>query len=590
MFELVQLLNACLSEPNPDQLRLLRDNVFAWKIIGTPKKGDDGTRPIAITSALIRAFNRALLARCPPAPEGQLCGVTGGSVVTATLKWLDVPACRGAEMDLRKAFDSVDLHLADAAAGSAGVPRPIRAYMLNLVWPAPRFCSVWGAPPPHAISATCGLPQGDPCSPRWLSYVLGPWYQLMKTVPNVEAFLFTDDRSLTDQGRQDNLRTALQLTRWHDDVLGLCEHEGKRQVWSQADRRAGGEVEHLGITARPGCSVLPQLRVSAEDLCELAGQVELLPGGAEVKAGILAGIVLPKLLWAAPLMPEVPEKVVKAFFHAFRGRNTWWCQGRVWADSIHTHPQLAAAIRCLKTAALHSQVSNPIFWRCVRHHASMLSLRLVEGAGPGLWLQPEPMADPRVHASARRAAVASGANRGLSFRVDADGGHCLRVVARIIALNSHNSSRLDVEGIEDVDIELQSHPRWKAWRSGLGVRDKALLAIWRGGATKSATRRHWRPRQLHLSVEKCACLACGYHAGSTHHLFTECPQFHALRQELSRQHQLPIDWFRHQPRVTSKSGWVCQSAAGSLDRRASMQIAAARLGIEIVAAGAEVGD
>ena len=204
----------------------------------------------------------------------------------------------------------------------------------------------------------------------------------MKTVPNVEAFLFMDDRSLTDQGRQDNLRTALQLTRWHDDVLGLCEHEGKRQVWSQADRRAGGEVEHLGITARPGCSVLPQLRVSAEDLCELAGQVELLPGGAGVKAGILAGIVLPKLLWAAPLMPEVPEKVVKAFFHAFRGRNTWWCQGRVWADSIHTHPQLAAAIRCLKTAALHSQVSNPIFWRCVRHHASMLSLRLVEGLWP----------------------------------------------------------------------------------------------------------------------------------------------------------------------------------------------------------------
>ena len=155
----------------------------------------------------------------------------------------------------------------------------------------------------------------------------------MRSVPNVGAFLYCDDRSLTDRRTQNGLETALQLTRWHDEKLGLTEHLKKRQTWSRQSGRVGCSVEHLGITTSPGYSVLPQLRVGADDLCTLAAQVQLLPGGADVKQGLLAGIVLPKLLWAAPLMPEVPERVVKAFFHAFRGHNTWWCQARVWADS-----------------------------------------------------------------------------------------------------------------------------------------------------------------------------------------------------------------------------------------------------------------
>ena len=37
-------------------------------------------------------------------------------------------------------------------------------------------------------------------------------------------------------------------------------------------------------------------------------------------------------------------------------------------------------------------------------------------------------------------------------------------------------------------------------------------------------------------------------------------------------------------------GWVCQDAAGDMHVRVSLQIAASRLGIEIVAAGGEIGD
>ena len=37
-------------------------------------------------------------------------------------------------------------------------------------------------------------------------------------------------------------------------------------------------------------------------------------------------------------------------------------------------------------------------------------------------------------------------------------------------------------------------------------------------------------------------------------------------------------------------GWVCQDAAGDMHVRVSLQIAASRLGVEIVAAGGEIGD
>ena len=591
--ELTMLFNACLQhDVDARELQMLRDHTFAWKVVGIPKRGEEATRPIAVTSALVRAFNKSLLARCPPAPEGQLCGVPGATVVSATLKWLDVQACRGAEMDLRKAFDSVNLKLANAAAKTAGVPKPVRVYMQNLVWTAPRFCTVSGSPPPYAITASCGLPQGDPCSPRFLSYVLGPWYKLMRMVPNIDAFLYMDDRSLTDEGESDSLGEALDLTRWHDEKLGLTEHLKKRQMWSCGAGGGRGAVEHLGITTCPGYSILPELRVAADDLCALAAQVQLLPGGAEVKLSLLAGIVMPKLLWAAPLMPEVPEKVVKAFFYAFRGHNTWWCRARVWADSIHCHPKYAAAVRCLRTAAgFASHVCNPVFWKCVRHHARVLKLEVAEQQQPGmLWLKPGPSADPRLIAAVRRAAAVSGAAGSLNFKPDADEGHCLRVAARVCALMSYSTTRQDVELIENVDVELHSHPAWKSWCSSLNDRDRGFLAIWRGGAAKSATRRHWRPGRQSFQHDKCVCAACGYHAGSTHHLFAACPRFDQLRQELSREHRLPANWFQSLPRVTSKSGWVCLSAHNSIDRRASMQVAACKLGIQIVPAGGEVGD
>ena len=42
---------------------------FAWKVVGIPKRTEDALRPIAVASAAVRAYNRALLQQFPPAPS-----------------------------------------------------------------------------------------------------------------------------------------------------------------------------------------------------------------------------------------------------------------------------------------------------------------------------------------------------------------------------------------------------------------------------------------------------------------------------------------------------------------------------------------
>ena len=75
--------------------------------VGVLSASLSAANPIAIASAIVRSWNRALLAQFPPPPEGQYCGSPGHSAVSATLAWLRAPCVRGAELDLRKAFDSM---------------------------------------------------------------------------------------------------------------------------------------------------------------------------------------------------------------------------------------------------------------------------------------------------------------------------------------------------------------------------------------------------------------------------------------------------------------------------------------------------
>ena len=90
----------------------------------------------------------------------------------------------------------------------------------------------------------------------------------------------------------------------------------------------------------------------------------------------------------------------------------------------------------------------------------------------------------------QQATLAQGRQDGL-FAADADAGHSLRVVARAVALAQVNETRADAEGIGSIDLEAQSDPAWKLWRQRLSPRDRGDLAVVRGGAVKTKTRRFW---------------------------------------------------------------------------------------------------
>ena len=62
--------------------------------------------------------------------------------------------------------------------------------------------------------------------------------------------------------------------------------------------------------------------------------------------------------------------------------------------------------------------------------------------------------------------------------------HAIRQISRIRLLSTAHRSRNDVEGIEEVDIEAQSHNEWKAFVDSLNHTEQLALRILRGGAAK----------------------------------------------------------------------------------------------------------
>ena len=69
---------------------------------------------------------------------------------------------------------------------------------------------------------------------------------------------------------------------------------------------------------------------------------------------------------------------------------------------------------------------------------------------------------------------------------------------------------------------------------------------------------------------------------SARHLWAECPRYDDYRAVLQAQFNIDAGWWRAQPRVTAKSGWITYDAATSTDGRVKKLIAANKLGVRIV--------
>ena len=137
--------------------------------------------------------------------------------------------------------------------------------------------------------------------------------------------------------------------------------------------------------------------------------------------------------------------------------------------------------------------------------------------------------------------------------------HVIRAISRIRCLMLAQPSRLDSEGISDVDIDASSHASWINWLRSLSNHRTFLLNIWRCGAISTPTRRQ----------SSVPCSFCGCAFPSARHYWVECPRFDTTRQALATEFNLPASFWTDQPRVTSKSGWITQRAADSLTRRCS---------------------
>ena len=132
-----------------------------------------------------------------------------------------------------------------------------------------------------------------------------------------------------------------------------------------------------------------------------------------------------------------------------------------------------------------------------------------------------------------------------------------------------NRRRHDVEGLDDIDIHAMSTQSYKRWVQRLSKEQFHLLSLFRGGAARSPTR-----------LQCFACPLCSSSdLPSLRHFWASCPALAVERRRITRKFQVPVGWWKLQPRGTAKSGWITLSAAAQPERRGALQAAACEMGI-----------
>ena len=167
-----QILSAAVLEE-----RGLGTATESWRVVGVPKRqspdgASQGFRPIAVGSVLLRACDKVLTAAMPVRDPRQRAR-SGTSAMLATAEWLASGCTAGAEVDLAKAFDTIDHEVAVAALQHQGVDRRVTGFIRRSVWGAPRVCQV-ATEFAEPVVATRGIPAGCPSCPAVLAAVLRP--------------------------------------------------------------------------------------------------------------------------------------------------------------------------------------------------------------------------------------------------------------------------------------------------------------------------------------------------------------------------------------------------------------------------------
>lgn len=208
--------------------------LWGWRVAGIPKAGSAASRPISVASVWLRCWHRAMYRSFPAMPTAQWCGKRSVGVVDATADFLATLGDAGMEVDLSKAFDTLDYGLLDDAMTRANIPVAVRKELLR-AWAGPRFLHVDGELS-TPVRPTRGVPQGDPCCPAALALALAPWQAAHR------RWLYMDDRSfVVDAGSRSDaahlLDEAVQETEEYDHVVGVKENPGRGSAGAKVTGR-----------------------------------------------------------------------------------------------------------------------------------------------------------------------------------------------------------------------------------------------------------------------------------------------------------------------------------------------------------------
>ncbi len=259
----------------------------------------------------------------------------------------------------------------------------------------------------------------------------------------------------------------------------------------------------------------------------------------------------------------------KVFDAVLRARCRWWCSGRFWATHVDLHPIFSTVITALARITNWNMQWSSFLERNFKQFFDAVDLDFVaHNEERGVQFRRR---DDEVD---RRVLRVFG-RRKMFWSDEELVPHLLRQVCRARALTSVKRTRYDSEGIDDVDLEVQSCKPWQRFRDSLTDGQSSLLQVFRCGAVSTETRRAGGPLP--------ECQLCGQPVSpSMRHLVAECGHFDALRRQMNMMYSITDAWWARQPRVTLKTGWITFGAHQQVLRRADLQVAVCRMGLAIL--------
>ena len=324
----------------------------------------DERRPLTITSYLVRLLHKTLamkISRLCPVSERQKAfmpvdgcaenlSILGMVLNQAHTCQSDVLA---AFLDLAKAFDSVSWSTVERCMRRAGIPGPLRRYILSSYYDSETVLFAEGKEL-GTVKLNKGVKQGDPLSPLLFNLVVDELVAELEYSPcgvrikgqKVSVMAFADDLVLTattPAGLQELIGRA-------EEVLGaggLLMNPGKcRALTLKVDKKAKKWCVSTGTTLSVGGRDMPHLQ--AQDSVKYLG-VLVGPGGKRESYGSLLETGL-RQLKAAPLKPQQRVYILRQ--HLVPGLLHRLVLGKVYRTQLD---RMDRTIRC----AVRSYLSMP---------------------------------------------------------------------------------------------------------------------------------------------------------------------------------------------------------------------------------------